>query len=107
MDEGGDVVARGTIISSADASLEVFGVLLGDDNFSVSVDVVLVGHVVLPIQYRDSPIAVKDVLGQHVPWPKVFVLVDERKVTIINFICYFILLVVYFCLHHSIDFFVF
>ena len=67
MDEGGDVVAHETIISSVDASLEVFGVLLGEDNFSVSVDVVLVGDVVIPINLRDSPIAVKDVLGQHVP----------------------------------------
>ncbi len=61
------MVARGTIISSADASLEVFGVLLGEDNFSVFVDVVLVGDAVIPIHLRDCPVAVKDILGQHVP----------------------------------------
>ena len=62
------MVARGTIISSADDSLEVIGVLLGEDNFSVSIDMVLVGDVVIPIHLRDSPVVVKDVLGQHVPW---------------------------------------
>ena len=106
MDKGRDVVARRTIISSADASLEVFGVLLGEDNFSVSIDVVLVGDAVIPIHLRDSPVVVKDVLGQHVPWPKQFVLVQERKVTFVNFLCYFLLFCCLLCLHHFIDFFV-
>ena len=65
MDEGGNVVARGTIILSADASLEVFGVLSGDEKFSNYVDVVLVGDALIPIQIRDNPITVKDILGQH------------------------------------------
>ena len=49
MDEGGDVIACGTIISSADASLEVFWVLLEDDKFSIFVNMVLVGDIVIPI----------------------------------------------------------
>ena len=70
MDEGGDVVACGTIISSANVGLEMFGVPLGEDNFSVSVNMVLVGDAVIPIHFRDSLIAIKDVQGQHVPWLK-------------------------------------
>ena len=89
------MVARETIISSADASLEVFGVLLGEDSFSVSIDMLLVGDAVIPIHLRDSPIVMKDVRGQHVPWPKQFVLVQERKVTFVNFLCYFLLFVVF------------
>ena len=69
--------------------------LLGEDNFSISVDVILVGDAVIPIHLRDSLVAVKDVLGQHVPWPKQFVLVQERNVTVVNFLCYFLLFVVF------------
>ena len=107
MDEGGDVVARETIISSVDASLEMFGVLLGDEKFYVSIDVVLVRDAVIPIYFKDSPIVVNDVLGQHVPWPKVFVLIEgKKKSNICKLSILFFTFCCLLCLHHFIDFFV-
>ena len=63
----GQVVARGTI-------------MLWEDNWAVSFDVVLEGDSVLPIQFGEEKIQMKDVLGQHVPWPKNLVMLNEKKV---------------------------
>ena len=45
----GQVVVHGTVISSANPKLEIFGFTLGEDNWVVSVDVVLEGDGVLLI----------------------------------------------------------
>ncbi|KAL5547333.1 hypothetical protein UlMin_007020, partial [Ulmus minor] len=77
--KAGHIVARGKIIASGQADLEVFGVKLGEDKYSVSIDEVLDGAAILPIEIRDQTLTVEDVFAQHVPWPKHLVFTEENK----------------------------
>ncbi|KAL5547332.1 hypothetical protein UlMin_007019, partial [Ulmus minor] len=79
VDKAGHIVARGKIIASGQADLEVFGVKLGEDKYSVSIDEVLDGAAILPIEIRDQTLTIEDVFAQHVPWPKHLVFTEENK----------------------------
>ena len=82
MDDTGKVVALGIIIFSGDTERVVCGVKLGEDNYYVTVDMEVDGDAIIPFQIKSHPMLVKDVLSQHVPWPKRLVYVNEKKVYI-------------------------
>ena len=67
---------------------EVFGVQLGDDNYCVSVDVVVEGDAEIPLQLRNKKLKVNDVFSQQVPWPKKLVNLNDRLVKLnIKLVC--------------------
>ena len=59
---------------------EVFGVQLGDDNYCVSVDVMVEGDAEIPLQLRNKKLKVNDVFSQQVPWPKKLVKLNVKLV---------------------------
>lgn len=69
----GEVVAHATIIEHGDRDKEVFGIKLGDDYFCVSVDIAVDEDATVPVAIRGKNLTIKEVLGQHVPWPKQWV----------------------------------
>ena len=74
----GIVVALGTIIACRDDKDEVFGAELGDDNYCVSVDIVVHGDVDIPLELRNEKLKVDDVFIQQAPSPKELVHLNDN-----------------------------
>ena len=67
---------------------EVFGVQQGDDNYCVSVDVVVEGDAKIPLQLRNKKLKVNDVFSQQVPCPKKLVNLNDRLVKLnVKLVC--------------------
>ena len=67
---------------------EVFGVQLEDDNYCVSMDVVVEGDAKIPLQLRNEKLKVNDVFSQQVPWPKKYVNLNDKLVKLnVKLVC--------------------
>ncbi|XP_073303361.1 uncharacterized protein [Primulina huaijiensis] len=65
-----NVVAYGTIISEGGPNVMIHHVPLGEENFKVSIDVVLDEKAQLPIPIKFGPTIINDAIGVIVGWPK-------------------------------------
>ncbi|XP_073153042.1 uncharacterized protein [Henckelia pumila] len=75
-----NVVAYGTVISEGGPNVMIHNVPLGEENFKVSVDVVLDETAMLPIPIKSGPTIVTDAIGAIVGWPKELVIFPKKKV---------------------------
>ena len=51
---------------------------MGETNYRVAVEIVIMGHAHLPIPVRDELIYVADAQGAQVAWPKELVIFDDN-----------------------------
>ena len=66
----------------------IHGQPLGETNYRVAVETVIMGHAHLPIPVRDELIYVADAQGAQVAWPKELVVFDgdDEKVRVLTYL---------------------